>query len=369
MGTDRLIYIRTDGNPHIASGHLMRCFSIAQQCQRFGMTVCFLVSDKESLSLLEGIPNSDTFSVLQLQTALYHDLDRELPEVKMLLSSQHDTSVTNREILYMIDSYYVTEHYLRSLSSLVRTVYLDDLRLFDYPVDLLINYDVIPDRQMPLYRAAYRNASHLLLGASYAPLRRQFQNREIPVAETVSNILITTGGSDPYHFCLDFIHKIRTSNYTDLFGNGEIFFHIVIGSLNADRDLLFSLGEKLPFLRLHENVSDMASLMARCDLAISAAGTTLYELCALGIPALSFTMADNQLAAAKAFHEAGAIVCAGDLRKEPADVLQKSILFIKESSLSNRQAAHAIMRQLVDGSGACRIAQALDKLQRHKIEN
>mgnify|MGYP002226996556 CR=1 FL=1 len=53
-----------------------------------------------------------------------------------------------------------------------------------------------------------------------------------------------------------------------------------------------------PGLRLYEHVAQMAELMQRCDLAVSAAGTTLFELCSAGTPAVSFTMADNQFTTA-----------------------------------------------------------------------
>ena len=65
---------------------------------------------------------------------------------------------------------------------------------------------------------------------------------------------------------------------------------------------------------LHEQVSDMAALMSTCDLAFSAGGTTLYELCAVGVPSVSFSMADNQLPGVKAFDDANLIPWAGDIR-------------------------------------------------------
>lgn len=406
MGTDRIVYIRTDGNSQIASGHLIRCFSVAQACKKLGMNVRFLVSDEESASLLSGILREsgtldlpeDEFQILQLKTAAYNNLEQELPEVASLLSRHPDTSsqrsvasftsndvpslsdtyVANRNIIYFIDSYYVTEKYLTALRPFAKVVYLDDLQLFDYPADLLINYDVIPDSAITSYKAAYQNAGQLLLGSLYTPLRSQFQNRKITVKEQVSDILITTGGSDPYHFCLKLI------NYLCGFDN-EKNLHIVIGKLNTDRDVLYRLANKYPFLQLHENVSDMASLMEHCDLAVSASGTTLYELCALGIPTISFTMADNQLTAAKAFEEAGAISCAGDIRIDEEKVLQTAATFMTQMSLSSnvqsgqaengdsiftptessyktRKSAHKAMRRLVDGNGAMRIAEALIKL-------
>lgn len=49
---------------------------------------------------------------------------------------------------------------------------------------------------------------------------------------------------------------------------------------------------------LHENVSDMRSLLEKMDLAVAAAGSTLYEICACGVPLITYTIADNQMAGA-----------------------------------------------------------------------
>jgi UDP-2,4-diacetamido-2,4,6-trideoxy-beta-L-altropyranose hydrolase len=42
------------------------------------------------------------------------------------------------------------------------------------------------------------------------------------------------------------------------------------------------------------NVANMEMLMVSSDLAIAAAGGTIWELCALGIPTLCFAIAKNQ---------------------------------------------------------------------------
>lgn len=366
MGTDRLVYFRTDGNSHIATGHLVRCLSIADACFSLGMKVCFLVSDEESKALLRSFDPAGRFPVRILETASYDDLEKELPELFAVLSDSGQ--------IFFLDSYYVTEHYLSTVRTAAKVAYLDDLQLFDYPADLLINYDVIPESKMPSYKAAYQNAAHALFGASYTPLRRQFTDLHTDCRDRVSNILVTTGGSDPYHFCLKLIEAFRQKQMFGMNDSGILpsnessidlcQLHVVIGRLNEDKDKLHKLAAKLPFLQLHENVSDMASLMASCDLAISAAGTTLYELCAAGVPSVSFCLADNQLTAARAFDEAGAIPCAGDIRYSCDEVLFNVMKFVTDMSenFQKRKTAHDVMRRLVDGNGAVRIAKSLDEI-------
>lgn len=362
MGTHGLIYIRTDANHKIASGHLMRCLSIASACKSLGMEVCFLVSEGKGCSLFRELSSSqDGFDLFPLKTALYDNLELELGEVSRLLYSQPQRPI------FLLDSYYVTGPYLAAIKPLARVAYLDDLQLFDYPVDLLINYDVISQASLPSYKAAYQKAGRLLLGATYAPLRPQFQNNPISVRKQAANLLITTGGSDPCHFCLRFLHGIKENPSAWPFHSPKgLNIHMVIGKLNTDRDAIFEQAKTLPFLFLHENVSDIASLMKTCDLAVSAAGTTLYELCALGLPTVSFALADNQLTAAKAFHTAGAIPWAGDIRISPREVMNSLHAFITSMSCQDsyytRKSAHDTMRKLVDGNGSLRIAEALRKL-------
>lgn len=351
MGTDRLVYFRTDGNSHIATGHLVRCLSIADACFSLGMKVCFLVSDPESEALLQSFDPACRFPVRILETAVYDDLEKELPEVLAMLNEAGQA-----EQIFFLDSYYVTEHYLSAVRAAAKVAYLDDLQLFDYPADLLINYDVIPESRSASYQAAYQNAARTLLGASYTPLRAQFTDLQPYCRDRVSNILVTTGGSDPYHFCLRLIAAFRKNSFLHL-----CQLHVVVGRLSEDKDKLYKLADELPFLQLHENVSDMASLMASCDLAVSAAGTTLYELCAVGVPSMSFCLADNQLTAAKTFEEAGIIPCAGDIRCNCDEVLVKIMNFVTDmlGNFQKRLTAQATMRQLVDGKGAMRIAKAL----------
>ncbi|NLV76359.1 MAG: UDP-2,4-diacetamido-2,4,6-trideoxy-beta-L-altropyranose hydrolase, partial [Tissierellia bacterium] len=48
-------------------------------------------------------------------------------------------------------------------------------------------------------------------------------------------------------------------------------------------------------VKFYMNVKNMKNLMINNDLAISAGGNTLYELCACGIPTIAIIIADNQL--------------------------------------------------------------------------
>ncbi|MGN1179788.1 MAG: PseG/SpsG family protein [Suilimivivens sp.] len=247
---------------------------------------------------------------------------------------------------------------MSAIKAVVPVAYLDDLQLFDYPADLVINYDVIPEGKLPSYTAAYENAAHTLLGASYTPLRSQFAGKNAPLRSHVSNILITTGGSDPFHFCLKSIEAFQEKS------SCPFQLQIVVGRLNKDKAMLYEIARELSFVHLHENVSDMASLMESCDLAVSAAGTTLYELCAMGIPAVSFCMADNQITSANAFADAGVIPYAGDIRTSCESVLSTVINFVTSMSENSdkRKNAQNAMRRLIDGKGAMRIATALSRL-------
>lgn len=348
MEHDRLIYIRTDGNERIASGHLVRCLTIAEAIVRQGGSVKFLVSDETSRKELqqrieqktERIQGLKPFEILVLGTD-YRKPEQELPLLERIFSGEKNS-------LLLLDSYFVTPEYLESLKKMTRVFYLDDLQLFDYPVDGVINYDLKVDAGF------YQSARHRYLEGKYAPLREQFRDVDYRVRERAKDLLLTTGGTDPTGFCERFL--------TYFFAQPDALqwnVHVVVGSMFTKKQTLAQMAAGRKNLFLYQNVSDMAELMKKCDLAISAGGTTLFELCAVGVPALSISVSENQLPCNRAFEHAGLISYEGEAwREDLPGHLYAKVMEIG-SNLSWRQAVSKRQRTAIDGKGADRIAEIL----------
>ena len=65
----------------------------------------------------------------------YRRMEEELPLLNPLLERE-------RPALVLIDSYFVTKDYLKTLGRYAKTAYIDDRCLFSYPVDMVINYNI-----------------------------------------------------------------------------------------------------------------------------------------------------------------------------------------------------------------------------------
>ena len=49
-----MIFIRTDSNNEVATGHVMRCMTIADKLIKYGEKVKFIVKDVDTVNLLDG---------------------------------------------------------------------------------------------------------------------------------------------------------------------------------------------------------------------------------------------------------------------------------------------------------------------------
>lgn len=339
------ILIRADGNQEIATGHLMRCLSIAQAVKDLDIPLLFAVADEHSELLLRSFMDTEKeFPVICLHTD-YRNPDTEPDRLREAVFQNNIGCV-------LIDSYFVSPAYLEGLHPMVKTAYIDDIYSFDYPVDLVINYDAAPPADF------YRKCARKLLGLSYTPLRKQFRGLRPNVRPQVTDILISTGGTDPCGVAERLMNRLLAAPRKQ-----KICFHILAGPMHPGRAALKLLAERNPGVKIYGQISDMASLICRCDLAVSAAGTTLHELCAAGVPAVSFTMADNQLAVARDMERFAGIPYAGDARTSPAfaETLSEMLISLSGSYDKRYSLAHS-MHEMVDGSGSMRIAEALEKL-------
>lgn len=349
-GMRDMFYIRADGNEQIGMGHIMRCLTIAKALKSRGCEVEFLIADDKPVKVLEE--HGMAYHIL---FTYYDEMDVELPQLVLYLMG----GSTKPTIL--IDSYYVTKFYVQNLKPLANVVLMDDNLTDVYPCDALVNYNIYGKTLG--YEEKYPEST-LFLGMEYMPLRKEFIDVEYNVKDDVQNILLTTGGGDSCHMALKFMKrlaKMQTEKTECILPTMN--WHVVCGPYNTDVKELEQMAKECSFIKVHKNVNDMSILMKACDIAISAAGSTLYELCAVGVPSIGFYFADNQRQNMEAFGKMTPIMNAGDfsIHEEAVfEFIEKGLLLLIESKQLREKISMA-MRTLVDGKGAERLAKALER--------
>ncbi|MDD3068186.1 MAG: UDP-2,4-diacetamido-2,4,6-trideoxy-beta-L-altropyranose hydrolase [Acholeplasmataceae bacterium] len=345
-----MIAIRVDGNSEIATGHMMRCLAIANGLKDAGQNCVFIVADNDSEQLII----KSGFRIINLHS-IWNNLDEEIVDIT-------DAIINNGIDKLIVDTYYVTEKYLSALERTCRVIYIDDLNAFRYPVSIVINYNLYA-RDIPYPEIYNGTETRLLLGPRYAPLRQEFRLLKPTYHETAKKILITSGGTDTYNATGKILQEIVN---LDLLSGIE--YHVIVGKLNSHREFISTLAEKYPSIILHQNVMNMAELMCKCDIAVSAGGTTLYEFCACGIPAITFSIADNQIMNINAFNKRKLMKLSGDIRdtNNPCidTILGNMIQYISDFHM--RETDGRKLRELVDGRGVERIVKEISSLDNRK---
>ena len=348
-----MIGIRVDANEKIASGHVMRCLSIADAFLSLGEDVTFYTADTFGSQIIEKRGHR----VICLESD-WNDKESELPVLLPRLK-EHEVG------LLLVDSYQVTEGYLAALRQRVRLAYLDDLAAFDYPADLVINYAIGARRED--YPEVSKTAADkaYLIGPSYAPLRKQFLIGEEELADAIrrrmlkKQILITTGAADPFRVADQTVRAILACPELDDYG-----LLIIKGRFREDLDdrsvALLADAKKAGRIRIFEDVDDMATLMLQSTFAVSAGGSTLYELSACLVPTVTFSYADNQFANVKGFSDKELMIYAGDVRDTEeigSDIVKALLVYHREPGRA--LAAQDKMRKLCFRDGAERLARSL----------
>lgn len=334
-----MIAFRANANPQIGAGHVMRCLSIADAYQNNGHHCLFVMSSND----LSDTVKAHGHEIIILNSD-YSNMDAEP------VSFLHDYDLS----ILFVDSYNVTESYMKKLHTQISLrniplVYIDDRCDFPYTCDILLNYNIYAEENK--YKNLYRhNRPHFLLGTSYTPLRSEFKSSSPKIMPTSGqNILVSTGGSDTEHFTVELIKASL---------NSKMNFIFVIGAMNPDKDKIHRLAAGHENISLKENVTRMSELMNSSDVAISAAGSTLYELCATQTPTVTYILADNQIPAAERFSEKGIIKNYGDIRGDHKTEHAHKIIKMAEELAENLEERICIAKQmhaLIDGNGAQRI--------------
>lgn len=343
------IIIRADGNAKIGAGHLMRCLTIAEALKNKSQ-VGFVCADKESAQLV----HAKGFDAYVLDTD-YCDMESELPLWTQLLAERagefRETKAVPGSRVFLVDSYYVTNTYLEGLAAYGQVVLLDDMAKQPWNVTKLINYNVFAKEEMyQALKSPY--PTEYYLGGRYIPIRKDFCDREYQVKEQVADVLITTGGGDVENIAGQILDRIW---------NEKCMYHVVTGRFNPHFETLQTYAKKKKNVYIYHDVEDMATLMAKCDVAVTAGGTTVYELSAIGVPFVCFSYAENQEKLTE-YIGSGKIAGYGGAYHKDREATLSGIAAQVEELIKKKELREEYSekeRQLVDGCGAGRIADIL----------
>ena len=332
----KMLYFRVDGNAEIGLGHIIRCISIAEAAKKLKYNSTFILSDESS----KNIVSSYGFNTLVLNSN-WNDLDEEIPRIQTII---RENNINN----LLIDSYSITKKYIGSLPC--QTTYIDDFAADYYPVDTLICYGAYW-KQLDL-ESKYKNTK-LLLGPSYVPLRKEFENvGKKEIHAKIQKVLLLSGGTNPDNI----LERISDT----LIHNTDYNITIVCGVFSNIYKSLRKKYKNNSKVIVVNSATDMLYLMSNTDLAITAGGTTMYELCACGTPAISYSVADNQLNNVHFFNDNGYISYIGDSKTNQIEQnLIQAINYYSRRKI--RLETSRRMQALIDGFGADRIAKNMIK--------
>lgn len=341
MGAGTLL-IRADASAAIGTGHVMRCIALAQAWQDVGGGAVYAMAQGT-----DSIRARLTRESCQLININISGAGDDLRQTVSIAQARNCEWV-------VVDGYQFGADYQNGLKAAgLRVLFLDDYgHSQDYAADFVLNQNVSAN---PTLYSNRQRGTRLLLGPRYATLRREFNpwiNWERKPTPHCHRLLVMMGGSDQANVTAKVLEGLCKARINDLDTT------VLVGGSNSQfpelQTLAASSGLKLQLLR---DVSNIGEIMAVADIAISAAGSTCWELCLLGLPSLLIDVADNQSAVAKALHQRGCAVHIGNHSVSAETVVEKLKWLVANHEL--RQSLARRSRELVDGKGAARVVSVL----------
>lgn len=342
------LLVRADASPSAGLGHAMRCLALAQAWRDAGGAVAFRLSGR--IQGLDDRIRAEGMRVLDPAGAVEEAVDaRESAETARALQAGW----------VVLDGYGFGRTHQRAIGeSGARLLCVDDNAHLDgYSADLIVNQNAYATRAM---YAGSAPASTLLLGAEYALLRREFASPPIAprrVSRRARRVLVTMGGSDPAGLSAFFLRTLG------LIGRDTpLEVVVVVGPGDPRAAEIAEAASGLSDCRVIESPDTMRPIMEWAELAISAAGSTLWEMCYVGLPAAVVSVAENQRAAERIVIDEGIATGLGDpghLTESGAGRIVADLLGDQE----RRQRQADAGQRLVDGLGARRVVETMMRLQ------
>ncbi|MFR1380456.1 MAG: UDP-2,4-diacetamido-2,4,6-trideoxy-beta-L-altropyranose hydrolase [Clostridium neonatale] len=336
------IFIRADGGKSIGMGHVMRMLVLAYKLRKKNQVIFICRNDidrkyEAGINIIE----ENEFEVLKIE-------DENVINDILVLQREYKADII------ITDSYEVNKDYFNSLKSHFKlTGYVDDINKCYMNVDFIINQNI--NAKYLDYSKTTKENTRMFLGPQYCMLREEFKIacNEKQEKDSVEDILLTLGGMDDNNNTMKVLNNIKGLKQK---------IHVVLGNAFDDnvKRQVYNFSKEYKNIYQYEN-ANMSELMRKCDIAISACGSTIYELCAMHVPAIGIIIADNQRSVAELMKKEKMILDIIDIEQlECNKILELLQLLINDNMV--RQEIKNYSNDIVNLYGAEKLAENIERM-------
>lgn len=323
------IAIRVDSSVEIGSGHVMRSLTLANQLRKAGSEVYFIVRQMPE-TMIDLISNSLNYSIVQMPertNTIFAPVENNSPFHASWLGCSWTTdaedtlqaihSVGGVDVL-VVDHYGIDARWEKFLHQCVRLLcVIDDLADRPHDCDVLLDQDYFNEPTLR-YKGLIPSHAVAFLGPAYALLRDEFYiaAQQIRPRTEIRHVLVFYGASDIHNLTTLTLKALSDPSYKN------ITIDVIIGSTNPHSSSIETMAAEMPHVRLHKQVNNMADFMSHADLSFGACGTTTWERCLLGLPAIVTVLAANQKEPSEQLAQLGVVTNIGNVHDVTVDKIQ-----------------------------------------------
>ena len=350
------IAVRVDASVDIATGHVVRCMTLAGALKARGADVLFICRDHRGNQAARI--ESAGFPVIMLpapppRTVAENDYAAWLGVTQDEDAEQTVSALSVGAVDWLVvDHYGLDERWERAVGPHAGNVLvIDDLANRAHACEVLLDQNHGADAD-GRYDRLVPATCRLLLGPRYALLNGAYARQAPRVRRKVERILLYFGGVDSDNATGLALEALTAPALS------TIAVDAVIGAQNPHREAILATAARRGNTNVHGGLPHLADLMAKADLAVGAAGTTTWERLCCGLPSVVVSVAANQRPGAEALAADGLIDYAGPLRGATAEKLRAGILRLVGDPPRLERLSRA-GPLIVDGLGAERLAETI----------
>lgn len=299
------VLIKTDATNEIGTGHIYRGLAIASKLPNH--EVLFLLDEDKKLGI--EIIESYNYPYLTHKSTKNHinseSNSSNSNNFNSNSNSNIDNSINSSIFIDNKDDGHYNDDLMEKIKEYDPDIVINDILNTSYEyISLLkknnyfvVNFEDIGDGAKVadiVFDALYEHqipSKNVYSGYKYYILKDEFyfqKQKEIKKHDSVNEILLTFGGTDPNDLTRKTLNAILNSKYKGI-------ITIILGLGYKDKKRIKNEFNKHSNVEIFENVKNISEYMYKADLIFTSAGRTMYEIASIGVPCICLCQNNREL--------------------------------------------------------------------------